>query len=76
MYAAEEPLISLEVRCGGAREGDGWDFYLDDAEAGKSAYIDADTAHVVVLHPFEDRRSRSHARVQVKEFRPVWDCPA
>ena len=59
-----------------AREGDGWDFYLDDAETGKSAHIDADTAHVVVLHPFKDCRSRSHARVQVKELRPVWDCPA
>ena len=59
-----------------AREGDGRDFYLDDTETGKSAHIDADTAHVVVLHPFEDCRSRSHARVQVKELRPVRDCPA
>jgi hypothetical protein len=49
---------------------------LDDAETGESTDIDTDTAHVVVLHPFEDCCSWSHARVQVKQLRPVRDCPA
>jgi hypothetical protein len=49
---------------------------LDDAETTKSTHVDAGTADIVVLHLFEDRCSRSHARVQVKELRPVRDCPA
>jgi hypothetical protein len=49
---------------------------LDDAETGKSTNVDADIADVVVLHPFEDRRSRSHARVQVKKLRPIRDSPS
>ena len=34
--------------------------HLDDAETCKSPNIDAETTHVVVLHPFKDRLSRSH----------------
>ena len=36
------------------------DTHLDDAETCKPPNIDAETAHVVVLHPFKDRLSRSH----------------
>ena len=57
------------------REGETDGTCLDDAETGESADVDAQTADVVVLHPFKDRRSRSHARVQVKKLRPVRDCP-
>lgn len=36
------------------------DMHLDDAETCKSPTIDAETTHVVVLHPFKYRLSRPH----------------
>ena len=69
MYAAEKTLS-----CNGrfVRNPVSWlcfdflvwreeDTHLDDAETCKPPNIDAETAHVVVLHPFKDRLSGPHA---------------
>jgi hypothetical protein len=62
MYTAEEALrriwdsavAALYVFCGEQKA------HLDDAKTRKLPNINAEAAHVVVLHPFKDRLSRSH----------------
>lgn len=46
---------------------------LDDAEACEPPNIDAEAAHVVILHPLEYGLSRSHSGIQMKELWPIWD---
>lgn len=56
-------IASVRISCVSALSffySGGKDTHLDDAETRKSPNIDAETTHVVVLHPFKDRLSRPH----------------
>jgi hypothetical protein len=64
MYTAEEPLRGCETQ---PRPHFSFcifvpikDTHLDDSETRKPPNINTEAAHIVVLHPFEDRLSRSH----------------
>ena len=62
MYTAEQPLRRIWDSVVAALYVfvEKKDAHLDDSKTRKLPNINAEAAHIVVLHPFKDRLSRSH----------------